>query len=74
MVYLENEYFYSVWEACSAAWKVHDEAQKVTWRLRLREDFRSMYPSFPAVRYQLQEGTSEKQRIDVPYETEEAEE
>ena len=36
--------------------------------------YRSMYPFFPAVRYHLQEGTSEKQRIDVPYETEKAEE
>ena len=74
MLYPENEYFHFVWETCSAAWKVQDETQEVTWRFRLREDFRSMYPSFPAVRYQLQEGTSEKQRIDVPYETEKAEE
>ena len=74
MLYPENEYLYSAWEACSAAWQVHDEMQKVTWRFRLREDFESMYPFFPAVRYHLQEGTSEKQRIDVPYETKETEE
>lgn len=59
-MYLQDEYLYFAWGACSAAWKVHDEAEEVTWGLRLREDFRSMYPCFPAVRYQFQEGTREK--------------
>ena len=61
MLYLGNEYFYHVWEACSAAWKVQDETQEVTWRLHLREDFRSTYPFFPPVRYQLQEGRQESE-------------